>query len=62
MPKFTLVDGRTGNSSSPADDSTQEKDPSEVLTLLKDYLNISDPAVQQAVADLVAALARVSGG
>jgi hypothetical protein len=33
----------------------------ETLSILRNFLNINDPAVQQAVAELVAAIARASG-
>jgi hypothetical protein len=61
LPKFTIVDNRASQLPAALDKPDEQADPVEVLTLLKDYLNIGDPSVQQAVADLVAALSRVSG-
>ena len=59
MPKFTIING-TVHPLLPGEQA--ERDPAhaaEALSVLKDFLTIGDPAVQQAIADLIAALARI---
>lgn len=59
MPKFTVVDGSAAPKQSHDNPEQPAQDAADALNVLKDYLNISDPAVQTAVADLIAALARL---
>lgn len=59
MPKFTVVDGSAAPKQSQDNPEQPAHELADALSVLKDYLNISDPAVQTAVADLIAALARL---
>ena len=57
MPKLTLVEPEKSNAIVDA-----QPDPAQALMLLRDFIQIKDPAIQQAVLELVQALARVTPG
>lgn len=57
MPKLTLVEPETQ-----IDTQNTPADPEQALGLLYDFIQIKDPALQQAVLDLLHALARATGG
>lgn len=59
MPKFTVIEGSAPPDPNPDQPTADGPEAADALSVLKDYLNISDPAVQQAVAELIAALARL---
>lgn len=60
MPKFTIIQGSAHvPTAPPADIAIESHVAAEVLSMVRDFLNINDPAVQQAVLDIVAALARL---
>jgi hypothetical protein len=59
MRKLTLVASTEEPQAGPPQPPPDQTEAADALNLLKDYLNIADPALQQAVADLVAILARL---
>lgn len=60
MPKLTLVDTGTSVDQEPVVTSAQAASSDLMLSLIKDFLDIQDPKVQSALAELVAAVARVA--